>query len=54
VENVVNPPQNPITINESRFDDKGWLLSERPNIKPIRRLPMQFTASVPYGMALEL
>ena len=50
VENVVNPPQKPVT-NTSLVAGDICPPSDRPDSNPIRKQPITFTAIVPQGKA---
>lgn len=49
VENVVNPPQNPVVNNNLVCGDKPKLGKGRPEKKPIKKHPKRFTMNVPKG-----
>ncbi len=49
VENVVNPPRNPIRIKARISEVNTCLVSNNPPRKPIKRHPAILTNIVPYG-----
>ena len=49
VENVVNPPQNPVTSSRLWLGERILVFSSSPKNRPMRKHPMMFTRNVARG-----